>query len=67
MNKDVVGHHYEIIYCPGCEKICTATVAHTDPFWSYVHFCEHCGYTIMESEWNEVKDQLDLNGNVISG
>lgn len=48
-------NHTETIKCPACEKHTEATVEHTVPFWSYVHECEHCGYTIMESDWEKVK------------
>jgi hypothetical protein len=47
--------HAERIICPSCKKVVEATVEHTWPFYSYVHFCE-CGYTIMESEWERVKE-----------
>ena len=43
-------HHAEQIVCPKCGSAQEAVVAHTFPFWSYVHHCK-CGYTIMESEW----------------
>lgn len=46
--------HQEQIIFPGCKAEVTATVEHTWPFYSYVHFCE-CGYTIIESEWDRVK------------
>lgn len=44
------------IECPECENTCTATkhFYEGDPFASLGHTCEHCGYEIMESEWNEV-------------
>jgi len=47
--------HQETIKCPSCEKLQDATVEHTAPFWTYIHFCEHCEYMIMESEWETVK------------
>jgi len=47
----------EQIICPKCLNICNAEVEVSDfPFASYVHFCEHCGYVIMESEWETIKD-----------
>jgi protein gp37 len=44
------------IECPECENTCEATkhFYEGDPFASLGHTCEHCGYEIMESEWNEV-------------
>jgi len=53
--KMVKREHTERIICPSCHKEQVATVEHTWPFYSYVHFCE-CGYTIMESEWEKVKE-----------
>lgn len=45
------------ILCPECGKICNATEEHGDfPFGVYIHDCEHCGYTIMESEWDVIED-----------
>ncbi len=46
--------HIETIKCPNCEDIQSAEVRHTEPWWLYVHNCNRCGYTIMESEWDEV-------------
>ena len=55
--------HTERIICPSCKKGCDATVDHTWPFYSYVHFCE-CGYTITESEWEKISaipnDDFDM-------
>ena len=42
----------QIIICPECNKIQTATVELTLPFFTYIHECEECKYLIMESEWN---------------
>ena len=55
MNK-----HTEKIKCPECESVQEATVLHTVPFFSFVHFCT-CGYIIMESEWEKVEDKLKDN------
>ena len=52
-----VWHHAERIRCPECGQEQDATVQHTRPFWTYVHDCEKCGYTIMESEWEVVNEQ----------
>lgn len=49
--------HEEQILCPHCHRVQTAIVAHTVPFWSYVHICA-CGYTILESEWDKVPPQV---------
>lgn len=48
----------ERIVCPECGFIQIAEVGHVFPFpWLiYVHECELCGYTIMESEW-QVSDE----------
>ena len=47
--------HSERIRCPECGQEQDATVQHTRPFWTYVHDCVKCGYTIMESEWEVVE------------
>lgn len=46
--------HDEVIICPECMQEDLATVAHTIPFWTYIHHCGNCGYIIMESDWNKV-------------
>jgi C4-type Zn-finger protein len=46
--------HKETIICPSCEREQVATVEHTWPWYSCVHICNECGYTIMESEWERV-------------
>lgn len=51
--------HTEEIICPNCEAIQEAEVEHTMPWWTYIHECGLCGYTIMESEWNRTEDQAD--------
>ena len=60
-----VWHHHETILCPNCGREQTATVQHTVPFWTRIHNCD-CGYTIMESEWEQVEtapaDRADSNG-----
>lgn len=43
--------HFEDIKCPECKSIQQAQVLHTIPFNTYIHTCIHCGYIIMESEW----------------
>ena len=52
--------HQETIKCPQCKALQTATVLHTIPFGSYVHFCD-CGYIITESEWDKVDEKLKNN------
>jgi hypothetical protein len=56
--------HKEIIRCPECGFIQEATVEHIDPWDSYIHFCEKCGYCITESEWVTIKDLNDEKDNV---
>jgi len=48
-----VKNHAELIVCPNCDLEQVAMVEHTIPFYSYVHICNECGYTIMESEWEK--------------
>lgn len=50
--------HYESIVCPECDKEQLATVEHSMPFFTYIHECVNCGYTIMESEWQKVIPQF---------
>ena len=46
------------IECPECGFIQPAVVnCNTAPFNTYIHDCNHCGYLIQESEWNEVKEE----------
>ena len=51
--------HTEIIICPNCHNRQTAKVAHTQPFWSYVHECDVCDFIIGESEWDRVELDKD--------
>lgn len=53
--------HKETIKCPQCGKIQVAEVLHTFPFWSYVHHCVSCRYFIMESEWELVNTEDEMN------
>jgi len=46
--------HGELIRCPKCGTVQGAVVVHTIPFFTYAHTCEHCGYEIMESEWEKI-------------
>lgn len=50
--------HFENIVCPECDREQLATVEHTFPFFTYIHECVGCGYTIMESEWEKVVPQF---------
>ncbi len=43
--------HSEAIRCPECGSVQSATVEHTEPFWTWLHECIECGYIIMESDW----------------
>jgi len=52
--------HIEKIECPECGKRQKATVLHTLPFWSYVHNCVSCKYTIMESEWTLINKEDEM-------
>jgi uncharacterized protein (DUF2225 family) len=49
--------HTETIRCPDCGLIQDAIVEHTIPFYSYVHTCTFCGYTVMESDWEKVQEE----------
>ena len=52
----------ETIECHECGKRQVAEVLHTLPWWSYVHNCVSCRYTIMESEWTlvDTEDEIEL-------
>jgi transcription elongation factor Elf1 len=43
-----------MIKCPACDTVQAAICEHTIPFKTYIHDCEICEYTIMESEWDVV-------------
>jgi C4-type Zn-finger protein len=48
-----------VIQCPECNAIQEAKVEKGNEypyFNAYIHTCNTCGYVIMESEWDEVKD-----------
>ena len=45
----------DTIICPSCGKTCQAKVKESFPFNDFTHQCEHCGYWIMESEWETIK------------
>lgn len=45
----------EKIICPQCGKVCTAEVERSFPWDLLAHECEHCGYMILESEWEKIK------------
>lgn len=46
----------DLIVCPSCDHEQEAHVTYTDgdPFVTFIHTCEKCGYIIMESEWETV-------------
>ena len=48
----------ENIRCPECTRVQLALVRFDDsmPAPLYVHTCEVCGYMIMESDWEQVKE-----------
>jgi Zn ribbon nucleic-acid-binding protein len=49
-------HHVESISCPECNAVQDAIVLHRLPWYTYIHECVKCHYTIMESEWINVKN-----------
>lgn len=53
---DTATKFYHLIECPECKQKQVATGYETLPHPTFVHECRNCGYTIMESEWNKVKD-----------
>lgn len=43
----------QLICCPECGSVELATIDTSSvPWWTYIHDCKNCGYTIMESEWD---------------
>jgi predicted RNA-binding Zn-ribbon protein involved in translation (DUF1610 family) len=42
------------INCPNCNTIQQAMIRRGVLGNIYLHDCEDCGYTIMESEWNQI-------------
>ncbi|GEM_PF-1195238 len=44
----------QFIKCPKCGAVQLGTIEKTFPFPTYIHDCEKCGYTIIESEWDTV-------------
>lgn len=56
--------HTDRIRCPECGQEQDATVEHTWPWWSFVHLCK-CGYIIMESEWEVVDDQVQVQARAL--
>jgi len=55
MNGDVL--QIDRIICPMCGQVCEAEVTESWPWPSFTHQCEHCGYWIMESEWELVLEE----------
>jgi len=48
------------IVCPECDSVQDAIVEGAWPWPIYVHHCTNCKHIIMESEWNELKDDSDM-------
>ncbi len=44
----------QLIKCPDCGTIQMATVEHGQIFDTYLHNCDKCNFTIMESDWEVV-------------
>ena len=55
------------IECPECRQVCNAYIKWWDnfPFADYTHECEHCGYMIMESEFEEIKNRVYMNRKIL--
>ena len=51
--------HKELIICPECQHQWNATVIHSVPFFTYIHHCQACNYVITESDWQEVKSEIE--------
>lgn len=49
----------DTIICPNCGETCQAEVKESFPFNDFTHQCEHCGYWIMESEYETIKNKND--------
>jgi ribosomal protein S27E len=49
------------IICPECGSIQNAEIKFGIPWNTYIHDCEKCGFTIMESEWNEIKTKQNVD------
>lgn len=43
-----------MIECPECNTVQGAVVERTLPWCTFIHECNTCKHTIMESEWQEV-------------
>lgn len=56
MDENLTITQTDYIVCPECGKTCKATVQYGPMFPIFIHDCEHCGYIIMESEWQLIKD-----------
>lgn len=50
------------IICPNCRSHESAVVEDTLPWWTYVHVCRNCEYTITESEWQLAPPKQLSNG-----
>jgi len=49
----------QTIKCPECGTIQEAEVSFVPliSWGNYIHKCNHCGYTITESEWEQVETE----------
>jgi C4-type Zn-finger protein len=59
-------NHIEEIECPNCGERQIATVMHTTPFFTYIHDCVICKYTIMESEWVLIHTEEEIKTKLLS-
>lgn len=57
MRRQLIYRQAETIQCPQCGLVQEAHAEHYkgDPWVTYVHECR-CGYTITESDWDEVTE-----------
>lgn len=59
---DYLGIKEVKIECPECGSIEIAVEDYTtEPFPTFLHSCNKCGYVIMESEWNVINSKLTNN------
>lgn len=54
----------DLIVCPRCALLQEADVTYepADPWPTYVKECDRCGYIILESEWDSVRETLYPQG-----
>lgn len=53
----------DTIVCPDCGWLQDAPIEfrNRDPYPTYFKECERCGYLILESEWQSVRDALRIH------